>query len=116
MVFSWAPAQASIGMFVASLQEDVRAATGWQDFVPRVPINLVYVANLAKMGDGPRVEKKFYAALDVGFISQNVYLFCAADGLATVVRGWIDRPKLAKIMGLGAEQRIIVAQSVGYPQ
>jgi len=97
-------------------REDLRAATGWQDFVAHVPINLVYVANLAKMGEAPRVEKKFYAALDVGFISQNVYLFCAAEGLATVVRGWVDRPGLAKLMGLAAEQRIIVAQSVGYPR
>ncbi len=102
--------------FVLSLvrKEDLRGATGWQDFVPHVPINLVYVANLEKMGDAPRTEKKFYAALDVGFISQNVYLFCAAEGLGTVVRGWVDRPKLAKMMGLSVAQRIIVVQSVGY--
>ena len=98
------------------LQEDIRAATGWQDFVPHVPVNLVYVANLAKMDDAPHQEQKFYAALDTGFISQNVYLFCAAEGLATVVRGWVDRPTLAPIMKLGPDQRIIVAQSVGYPR
>lgn len=97
------------------LKDDIRAATGWQDFVPDVPINLIYVADTAKMGDGPMKEKKFYAALDTGYISQNVYLFCAAEGLATVVRGWVDRPVLADIMGLGSEQRIIVTQSVGYP-
>ena len=98
------------------LKEDIRAATGWQDFVPHAPINLIYVANLAKMDNAPRKEQKFYAALDTGFISQNVYLFCAAEGLATVVRGWVDRPALAEKMGLDSEQRIIVAQSVGYPQ
>lgn len=96
-------------------KDDIRAATGWQDFVPHVPINLIYVADLAKMDAAPRKEQRFYAALDTGFISQNVYLFCAAEGLATVVRGWVDRPALAGIMGLGPEQRIIVAQSVGYP-
>jgi len=104
--------------FVLSLvrKEDLRAATGWQDFVPTVPVNLVYVADLEKMGDGAVDEKKFYAALDTGFISQNVYLFCAAEGIATVVRGWVDRPKLAKTMGLRATQRVIVAQSIGYPR
>jgi hypothetical protein len=43
-----------------------------------------------------------------------VYLFCAASGLATVVRGLIDRPALAKRMGLNPSQRVILAQTVGY--
>lgn len=98
------------------LKDDIRAATGWQDFVPHAPVNLVYVANMKKMTPASRPEKKFYAALDTGHISQNVYLFCAAEGLAAVARGWVDRPALAKIMGLGPEQRIILAQSVGFPQ
>jgi SagB-type dehydrogenase family enzyme len=97
-------------------KDDIRAATGWQDFVANVPVNLIYVANLAKMYDAPRPEQKFYAALDAGFIGENVYLFCAAQGLGTIARGWIDRPALAKRMNLRPEQRVIMAQSVGYPQ
>lgn len=97
------------------LQErDARAETGIQDFVPHAPVNLIYVADLAKMEEGSTDEQEFLAALDTGFISQNVYLFCAAAGLATVVRGLIDRPILTKAMNLRPEQRIIVAQSVGY--
>jgi SagB-type dehydrogenase family enzyme len=96
------------------LEEDIRAETGWQDFVPTVPVNLIYVANFNKMDTAPEEEKKFCAALDTGFISQNVYLFCAAEGLATVVRDWVDRPVLAKAMKLEPEQSIIAAQSVGY--
>lgn len=95
---------------------DIRKETGWQDFVPTAPVNLIYVADMEKMEKAPTDEKKFYAALDTGFISQNVYLFCAAEGLATVVRGWVDRPALAKVMKLAPEQRIIAAQSVGYPE
>jgi hypothetical protein len=98
------------------LKEDIRGATGWQDFVSHVPVNLVYVADLHKLGDAPRTEQKFYAALDTGFISQNIYLFCATEGLATVVRGWVDRPALAQIMKLAPNQRVIAAQSVGYPK
>jgi SagB-type dehydrogenase family enzyme len=97
------------------LKDDIRAATGWQDFVPHAPVNLIYVANMEKMDPASRQEKKFYAALDTGYISQNVYLFCAAEGLATVARGWVDRPALAKFMELGPEQRVILAQSVGFP-
>jgi SagB-type dehydrogenase family enzyme len=98
------------------LKDDIRAATGWQEFVAQVPINLVYVANLAKMYDAPRPEQKFYAALDAGFIGENVYLFCAAQGLGTVARGWVDRPALAKLMKLRPDQRVIMTQSVGYPR
>ena len=51
-----------------------------------------------------------------GFISQNVYLFCASEGLATVVRGLIDKPALAKALKLNDNQFITLAQSVGYPK
>jgi nitroreductase len=57
-----------------------------------------------------------YTAADVGFIAQNVYLYCASEGLATVVRGSVDRPALAKTLNLRPQQKIILAQSVGYPK
>jgi nitroreductase len=95
--------------------QDIRAATGLQDFVARAPVNLVYVADLSRMDEATAEEKTQYAGPDAGFIAQNVYLYCASEGLATVVRGLIDRPALAARMGLSAEQRIILAQSVGYP-
>jgi SagB-type dehydrogenase family enzyme len=96
--------------------EDVRAATGSQDFVKEAPVNLVYVADLAKAGDGSPEDKIFYTAVDTGFIAQNVYLFCASEGLGVVVRGMVDRPALAKLMKLRPDQKIIVAQTVGYPK
>ena len=57
-----------------------------------------------------------YAAAHSGFISQNVYLFCASEGLATVVRESIDRPALARAMRLRPDQKITLAQTVGYPK
>jgi SagB-type dehydrogenase family enzyme len=98
------------------LADDVRAATGMQDFVATAPLNLIYVADLSRTDSQDRQEQRFYSAIDVGFISQNVYLFCASEGLATVVRGLVDRKGLAKLMGLRLEQRVIVAQTVGYPR
>ncbi|MCC6777904.1 MAG: nitroreductase family protein [Hyphomicrobiales bacterium] len=97
------------------LAQDIRAATGLQDFVATAPLDLVYVADLARMETHDRTEQRFYSAIDTGFISQNVYLFCASEGLATVVRGLVDRRNLARIMQLRPQQRVIVAQTVGYP-
>ncbi len=79
-------------------------------------MNLVYVADFSRMGQAKIDEKVFYSAADTGFISQNVYLYCASTALATVVRGLIDRATLAKIMGLRPGQRVILSQSVGYPK
>lgn len=98
------------------LAEDIRAKTGTQRYVKNAAVNLIYVADFSKMERLNSEESRiFYSAADTGFISQNVYLFCASEGLSTVVRGMIDRPSLAKVMGLGPHQKIILAQSVGYP-
>ncbi len=94
---------------------DLRALTGVQDFVAMAPVNLVYVADLDRMEGAAAEQKEFYAATDAGFIAQNVYLFCASANLATVVRGSVERDALAKAMRLAPHQRIVLAQTVGYP-
>lgn len=93
---------------------DLRSLTGVQDFVGHAPLNLVYVADFSRMSDAGTEERVFLAAADTGVIAQNVYLFCAAAGLATVVRGLVDRKKLAAAMGLGLHERIMLAQTVGF--
>ena len=98
------------------LAQDLREATGKQPFVKDAPVNLVFVADYVKMGTGPKEQKDFYSATDTGYISENVYLYCASAGLATVVRGYVDRDALAKAMNLRADQKIILAQTVGYPK
>ena len=107
---------ANANMLMPVLSEDIRALTGRQSFVKDAPINLVYVADLSKMSRLSADNVDFYAAADTGFISQNVYLFCASAELATVVRGSIDKPALAKAMKLRSNQKIILAQTVGYPK
>ena len=95
---------------------DIRAMTGTQPYVKEAPINLIYVVDYSKTGKASEEERQLFCPADVGFISQNVYLFCASEGLATVVRGLIDRPALAKVMQLGPDQKIILSQSIGYPK
>ncbi len=98
------------------LAEDVRSATGTQDFVKTAPLDLVYVSDYAKLPNGTDDDRRFHSAAHTGFISQNVYLFCASEGLSTVVRGLVDREAAAKAMKLRPEQHVTFAQTVGYPK
>ena len=93
---------------------DLRGLTGRQDYVKEAAVNLIYVADYSRMRSSS--DQELYAAADTGFISENVYLYCASAGLATVVRAYIDKPALSKAMKLRADQKIILAQSVGYPK
>jgi nitroreductase len=97
------------------LNRDIRKLTGTQDFVGQAPVNLVYVADLGRMDAGEE-DKRLYSATDTGFIAQNAYLYCASAGLATVVRGSVDRAALAAELRLSPNQRIILAQTIGYPK
>ena len=97
------------------LRGDIRSETGTQDFVGKAPLNLVYVAHGERMGDISAEDRRLYASVDAGFIGQNVYLFCASEGLATVFRAALDYAKLARTMELGAGQFVTFAQTVGYP-
>jgi len=98
------------------LAQDIREATGRQPFVKDAPVNLVFVADMAKMGDRGKEYHELYSWADTGFISENVYLYCASAGLGTVVRGALDREALAKAMNLRPDQKIVFAQTVGYPK
>jgi nitroreductase len=101
---------------IPHLSTDIRAQTGMQDFVGTAPLNLIYVAHGERMQDISAEDRRLYASVDTGFIGQNVYLFCASEGLATVFRGAVDYETLAKTMKLGADQFVTFAQTVGYPK
>ena len=101
---------------LSHLAGDIRAATGRQDFVATAPVNLVYVAHGERMMDVSAEERRLYASVDTGFVGQNVYLFCAAAGLATVFRASIDYPRLERAMNLPDTQFVTFAQTVGYPR
>jgi nitroreductase len=96
--------------------KDLRAKTGSQEFVPGAPVNVVLVADLTRIGGDADTNRLYFVHEDAGYISQNIYLFCASEGLVTVVRATIDRDQLASALSLKPSQRIILAQTVGYPQ
>jgi len=95
---------------------DLRRVTGYQDFVDEAPMDLVYVADHARMHLVPVGKRESYASVAAGAIAQNVYLFAAGNGLATVLRAWIDRMAIADALGLTHDQQILLSQTVGYPK
>jgi len=99
---------------LSCIDADIRAETGTQDFVAAAPLELLYVAHGERM-DVPAEERRLFASVDSAFIGQNVYLFCASEGLGTVFRGSFDQAKLSKLLQLGDQQFVTFVQTVGYP-
>ena len=99
--------------------KDIRGLTGTQDFVAEAPVNLVYVADMSKLGkkEGDEINDSDLLSswANTAFIAQNVYLYCASKNLGCVVRGLVPKAKLAPEMGLRTNQAIILAQTVGIP-
>jgi len=93
-------------------EKDLRTLAGKQDFVYTAPVNLVYVADYSKLKSDS--DKEMYSGAHAGFIGENVYLYCASAGLSTVIRAWIEREPLAKELKLNENQKIVLAQTVGY--
>lgn len=95
---------------------DHRAAVaGGQDFVKQAPVCLVYVSDISRFGMGDSEQVKLMAAMDAGIVSQNVNLFCASVGLATVPRASMDQAALRKILQLSASQLPLMNNPVGHP-
>lgn len=99
------------------MPEDVRGeTTTGQDWVKTAPLNLVYVSDAARLGPSSETNRLLSGVADSAVIAQNVYLFCASEGLATVLRASVPGEQLAKRLKLKPAQTIYLAQSVGYPK
>ena len=100
---------------------DFRKLAGMQDFVFIAPLNLVYVFTLRNPKEShgpapvPEERRKVWGDVEAGCMAQNVYLYCASQGLAAVVRGMVDQKKFSETIKVKPEQ-IIVAQTIGYPK
>lgn len=96
---------------------DFRRESGLQDFVYIAPVNLVYVVNLKSWQDLgrpiPDDKRDRWIQCEVGCIVQNVYLYCASEGLGSVVRGYIDEKKLSEVIKVKPEQ-VVLAHTIGH--
>ena len=88
------------------------------------PVNIFYIVDLTRYDTGPgqpdrsigepEVQKSYYYT-DTGFIAQNVYLFAASHGLAAWFHN-CDKENTIKEFKLGPQQKVLFAQTVGYPE
>ena len=97
------------------LTKDIRAITGNQEYVKDASVVLIYVSDYVKVNAG-EMDKQILVGADTGMIAENVYLFCASEGLATVVRANIDINALGKELKLRPDQKVTLDQCVGYPK
>jgi len=90
---------------------DHRAKGASQERFQECPLMLIFVANYNKMEGFSEEALALYGGTDSGYISQNVYLFCASEGLATCALGSIHRDKLQELLKFNG--KAILGQSVG---
>jgi nitroreductase len=109
------------GTFVYDAAQHLLRLVGAEDLRPlagkekEAAVTLLFVADLSRRSGGTTESKKNVACIDSGFISENIYLYCASEGLATGYRGGFNRQALTPKLKLRPEQEIIAAQSVGFP-
>jgi len=96
---------------------DLRSTSGFQGFAHNAPVVLVMVVNRVKQGSGAgdKISDR-YAAMDTGYISQNIYLYAAANGMSSVALGTLNAQALHSSLKLGEHDEALLAQPVGYPK
>lgn len=88
--------------------QDLRHLAGTQEFAQKALLNIAIVSDKSKM------EHDIYAGVAAGAVMQNIYLWCASNGIGTVARGNFDGEALAKALNLDENQRVLLVQTVGY--
>lgn len=84
-----------------------------QDFVLLAPVSIVFVGDYEKFGMSDDKARQM-VAVDAGIACQNLNLFCAGAGLATVPRATMDTDGIRKVLGLTEMQEPIMNNPVGF--
>jgi len=104
---------AKANKLVSVVSQDLRAQAGGRGAMRDAPVQLVYVADYARTRVGSP-QRELYSASHAGFIGQNVYLFCAAQGLGARFYASVDAAALKASLSLRENQAVLFGQAVGY--
>jgi len=96
-------------------KEDLRKYAAKQEFAQKAPLILVYVVNYGKMTGADEESKKRFSSVDCGFIGQNIYLYCASEGLSTVFLGMVDTKGMGRVLKLDHNFEVLFSQTIGVP-
>jgi len=94
--------------------EDIREKTGGQPWVKTAAVNILYVCDKSRAASQDEKGMLVNAGFTAGACAQNVYLYCASEGLGSVVRGSFNADELKGLLKLNEQQVIIMAQTVGW--
>lgn len=111
-VFLYVPEKNMLKMVIPEDMREGMSGRGGK-MIMSAPVTLLFMANYDKMKGFDEAGREFYGATDAGFVSQNVYLYCAANKLNTVVMGAIDRTRIMEFMKVNGKP--VLAQPIGYP-
>lgn len=111
-VFLYIPEKNMLKMVIPEDMREGMSGHGGK-MIMSAPVTLLFMANYDKMKGFDEAGREFYGATDAGFVSQNVYLYCAANKLNTVVMGAIDRTRIMEFMKVNGKP--VLAQPIGYP-
>ena len=98
------------------MNKDIRDSIGTQKMMKSAPVGIIFVSDYSRMKTylaKDDVRKWFVSGTDAGFISQNIYLYCAAANLSTAVLGLVDREELGRLLGLCPHEKVVYTQVVG---
>ena len=104
-------------LLILKKEMDIREHLTNQKMMKNMPVGLIYVSDYSKLKGYVGTDdsrKLFVAGTETGFISQNVYLYCASANLNTAVIGLVNREKLHNIMALNDFENIIYTQSYNF--
>lgn len=100
------------------VEGDHRALAGLKPFVKTAPLSIVLIADFNKYAQSgmpiPAEKYLYLAGADAGHSTQNIYLYCASEGLKSVVHGGARDKELFELLELGDNHRFVLAHTVGY--
>ena len=103
---------------IRKVEGDYRRLAGEEDSVRSAPLNLVYIGNLDNLNtietSYPKEQEIQWAAIEAGHQAQNVYLYCASEGLGTVIRAAMNVEEFSSLLQFNDQQIFISIQTVGY--
>jgi|LSQX01.3.fsa_nt_gb nitroreductase len=96
-------------------EKDIRTTSGFGKFAEKAPLTIIFVVNKGRQQISDPTASLTLGAVDCGFIGQNLYLYCASEGLNTVFFATLNKEALSTALKLEKGNEVFFGQSIGFP-